>query len=522
MTANLVSHHNVVDHARICELLGPQAGEHVFVGGSLACGFFNEASDVDILFIVGNRRPPRVRSHQIFENNRRVDVQCYSRMEWLGISRKVGIAAQGGTIPSLEELTVYFRSSSGAPIWNQTRFHAMRSRYFSPLSLSTVLLRRNHESRRECLEKLSGLFALGSWDDVRAVLGELAILKISSYCARRGENCPNAKWRYEMLARIHGNGHPTVESYRALESRVAKVADRETAMAVLKEVLEPEETFEPSTAINVSLAKNVWCYQIGDEVVFVVGAMVHHVRGSGVTKFVEKLALPDGLPMAIPAAAHGRAIIDLLHRRKLIELRGRVSANSSSSVELPEDMINISTESLQAFSHRRLLQWRAYIDLQSYRDDNRGAREAGQWEAALIAARRELQEAVRVAIMEKLGFSVDFHSASVQQCLPESAQEILRLTQLFPVQMTEMKECAEACQKLAAKLLAVAGLSFPGNIRDARGHDSLFHYGRTLFQLFQKHGNEVPVEPAIIEKMRNMPDSSKELSQYYQEEANAR
>lgn len=501
MSTKICSPRYLIDHTSVLSHLLPQNGDHVFLGGSLACGFFNDSSDVDVLYIVGRRKAGASRSVQLFGGNRRVDVQYYSRAEWLSIARKVADATGDAPMPSAEELTVYFRSSLGIPMWNQSRFQTIRARSFSPLKLSAVLLRRNSERRRDLLEQISAALALQAWDEVRRILGELVVLNISSYCARRGENCPNVKWRYEMLARIHGKEHPVLDVFRELEDRASLVATYEASMDVLQQVLEPQESLKPTASVCLCLAANVSWYQIGDETIIVSGSLVHRGRGNGFATIVERLASKDGLRIAISPSGGNQFLKDLLVTKKVVQLVFESELTSKANMEMPEDPIQLTTECLQSYALRRLGQWRAYIDLQSYRDDWSGAAKAGQLEAALIAARRELKEAVGIVISERAGTSMALSDCNLHRYLQDHVQDIQDLLMGFPCDPSRLESCADQCHSMAESLLSAVGLSFPGNIREVQGHSRLFEYGGALFQILQRHGSDISLEPIIIEKI---------------------
>lgn len=182
--------------------------EHqILLSGSIAEGFGNPKSDVDILVIYGNA-DVAVRSlpDMLYLQDRRVEVRHYSEGGLIDLERRVRrYAIRGESVPiTHHEIDVYYRVIIARALRVTPRWRRLQAR-FSRSVVNAAAMKWHSVRARACLEQAQLSLILMCPQSAIRWAREAAHSCLDARMVERGEAYMSSKWIFEKIRRLQHN-----------------------------------------------------------------------------------------------------------------------------------------------------------------------------------------------------------------------------------------------------------------------------------------------------------------------------
>lgn len=192
--------------------------ECVFLGGSIAEGFGNPRSDVDVYLIVDSVAPFKAgeaKFKSLMLGDRIVAPMFFSAASVADVYRRV---AAGGAL-SAAEIDLLHRIATGIPLAHEEAFEALRSR-LPQMELARYLVRSGEAMLANIFADVAGTLEAGDLPTCAFNSRALIDCAMDTYLSMRGDTLAREKWRYRKIERTLGLQDPLARSYLGLASCV--------------------------------------------------------------------------------------------------------------------------------------------------------------------------------------------------------------------------------------------------------------------------------------------------------------
>lgn len=189
----------------------------IFYGGSIAEGFSNNNSDIDLFVIAPSEKKFELKTNigdkktaAFIENNKRYDIEFYSDLDIENLLKTIMIMEKDQedelVLLNFEQVQLIKDLLIGIPLCQKNEFNKIKDRFRQKENAITEgLSRLNMLNYNNCLEDLQGFIQT---DEVRmAYLRSLDLLNlaIDLFLSSNGELNTKPKWRLKKLERLKNN-----------------------------------------------------------------------------------------------------------------------------------------------------------------------------------------------------------------------------------------------------------------------------------------------------------------------------
>jgi hypothetical protein len=502
-----------VEINEILRLLNLKSCDFVYIGGSFTAGFHNEASDIDVFLVYGDDREVDFQGHQMFLGHRRIDIQNMTYTEWRNLSTKVSKACSEDVHSvTSKEIMTFFRTSIGLPLVQRERFYFERGSYFDQTVLSTLLHKIYTKEMDDQSAKINGALELGWATKAIDCLKQYIHSYMALYCAGRGENYPNHKWRYEKLYKIHGKDHPITLKFRNMENSCALIQNAQEIHVMLEQLSNSSvaENLSPS-AYRLVIDQDVVSAQIGEHCFLIKENHAYEFSASVIRLWEAAKQARGQIYIHKEDIRVYSSFFRQMEVYELFSLEQRGIGMDEECSRLADSLVFIKKHNVHAIVERRIKGWMAWIDYQSFYDDCSGARKAKQYEAALIAVRKMLIEVLKLWISEKDGYfpGSQFVLEYIALSKPSTYKELAYKLNTMPPKLSDIDSHIEDLLQLCTAYLSDGVPEFPGNIRDEAPHQDLFEFGSQWIRLARILKLPIPLSNEMIRKVDDLMGSRK-------------